>query len=134
MHLHFNILAVLASGAIMWLLGWLWYSPVGSGKKWSALVPGPQGDKKKAMMAGMIMSLIGDILLAFVLAHVVIWSGSHEFGHGLFIGFVMWMGFFGATAIPQSIFEGRPFKLFAINQSYNLLGLMLIGGILSYWR
>jgi hypothetical protein len=46
----------------------------------------------------------------------------------------MWMGFFGATAIPQSIFEGRPFKLFAINQSYNLLGLMLIGGILSYWR
>ena len=118
----------------MWVLGAIWYSPMGFAKKWAALVPGPSGDKKKAMMAGMIMSLIGDILLAFVLAHVIIWSGSHEFGHGLFIGFVIWMGFFAATAIPQSIFEGRPFKLFAINQGYNLLGLMLIGGVLSCWR
>jgi hypothetical protein len=44
------------------------------------------------------------------------------------------MGFFGAIGIPQSVFEGRPFKLFAINQGYNLLGLMLIGGVLSVWR
>jgi uncharacterized membrane protein len=65
---------------------------------------------------------------------VIIWSGSREFGRGLFIGFVMWMGFFAATAIPQGVFEGRPFKLFAINQAYNLLGLMLIAGVLSAWR
>jgi hypothetical protein len=134
MHLDFNLWAVLASGAAMWVLGAIWYSPVAFAKKWQALVPGPQGDKKKAMMAGMIMSLVGDIILAFVLAHVIIWSRSNEFGHGLFIGFVMWMGFFAAPAIPQGVFEGRPFKLFAINQSYNLLGLMLMGGILSYWR
>lgn len=133
-HLHFNLWAVLGSGAAMWVLGAIWYSPLAFAKKWSALVPGPQGDKKKSMMAGMIMSFVGDILLAFVLAHVIIWSGSHEWGHGLFIGFVMWMGFFAATAIPQSIFEGRPFKLFAINQAYNLLGLMMMGGILSVWR
>ena len=134
MHLQFNLLAVLVSGVMMWLLGAIWYSPIAFGKKWAALVPGPQGDKKKTMMVGMIMSLVGDILLSFVLAHVIIWSGSREFGRGLFIGFVMWMGFFAATAIPQSIFEGRPFKLFAINQAYNLLGLMLMGGILSAWR
>jgi hypothetical protein len=134
MHLHFNFWAVLASGVIMWMLGAIWYSPLGFSKKWLELVPGPSGDKKKTMKAGMIMSLVGDILLAFVLAHVVIWSGSHEFGHGMFIGFVMWMGFFGAIGIPQSVFEGRPFKLFAINQGYNLLGLMLIGGVLSVWR
>jgi len=134
MHLQFNLLAVLVSGVMMWLLGAIWYSPIAFGKKWAALVPGPQGDKKKTMMVGMIMSLVGDILLSFVLAHVIIWSGSREFGRGLFIGFVMWMGFFAATAIPQGVFEGRPFKLFAINQAYNLLGLMLIGGILSAWR
>ena len=134
MHLQFNLLAVLVSGVMMWLLGAIWYSPIAFGKKWAALVPGPQGDKKKTMMVGMIMSLVGDILLSFVMAHVIIWSGSREFGRGLFIGFVMWMGFFAATAIPQGVFEGRPFKLFAINQAYNLLGLMLIGGILSAWR
>jgi hypothetical protein len=133
-HLHFNLWAVLASGGLMWVLGALWYSPVAFSKPWMALVPGPQGDKKKAMIAGMIMSLVGDILLAFVLAHVIIWAGSHEFVHGVFIGFVMWMGFFAAVAIPQGIFEGRPFKLFAINQGYNLLGLMLMGGVLSVWR
>jgi hypothetical protein len=134
MHLHFNLWAVLVSGLAMWVLGAIWYSPLAFAKKWAALVPGPSGDKKKTMMAGMVMSLVGDILLAFVMAHIVIWSNSNEFGRGLFIGFVMWMGFFAATAIPQSIFEGRPFKLFAINQAYNLLGLMLVGGILACWQ
>ena len=99
-----------------------------------ALVPGPGDDKKKAMMAGMIVSPVGGIVVAFVLAHVILWSGLHEFGHGLFVGFVMGMGFFAATAKRQGIFEGRPFKLFAINHGYNLLGLMLIGGVLSVWR
>lgn len=133
-HLQFNFLAVLASGAALWILGALWYSPFAFSKPWMALVPGPQGDKKKAMMAGMVMSLVGDVLVAFVMAHVILWSGAHHFSRGVFVGFVIWMGFFAAVAIPQSIFEGRPFKLFAINQGYNLLGLMLIGGILACWR
>jgi hypothetical protein len=133
-HLHFNLLAVLASGVFLWLLGWLWYSPVAFGKKWAALVPGPQGDKKRTFLVGSILSLIGDIVLAFVLAHVIIWSGTYEWGRGLFIGVVMWLGFFGAVGAPQAVFEGRPFKLFAINQCYYLLGLMLVGGILAVWR
>jgi len=134
-HFHgVNCLAVLSVAVILWLLGWLWYSPFAFGKKWQALVPGPQGDKKKTMIAGMVMSLVGNILLCWVLDHACFKWGAQSFGKGLFVGFTLWMGFFAATAVPASVFEGRPFKLFAINQGYFLLALMVGGGILTVWR
>jgi hypothetical protein len=36
--------------------------------------------------------------------------------------------------LPQGIYEGRPFKLFAINQGYWLVGLMIVGAMLAVWR
>ena len=35
---------------------------------------------------------------------------------------------------PQGIYEKRPFKLFAINSGYWLLGLFIVGGLLAAWR
>jgi hypothetical protein len=133
-HLHFNHLAVLVSAVALWVLGALWYSPVLFAKPWMAMVAFPKEGKKNAMLTGMISSLIGDILLAFILAHIILWSGADSFGRGAFIGFIVWLGFFAATAFPQGIYEGRPFKLFAINTGYMLVGLVLIGGLLAVWH
>jgi hypothetical protein len=133
-HLHFNALAVAVSGAILWLIGALWYSPLLFAKPWSKLVTVPTEGKGKTMMVGMMASLILDMVLAFVLAHVILWSGADSFYHGALIGFILWMGFFAAPALPQGIYEGRPFKLFAINTGYMLVGLTVIGGVLAVWQ
>lgn len=134
-HLHLNPWAVLVSALILWILGGAWYSPVLFAKPWMALV-GFQRDesKRKAMVGGMIASLIGDLLVAFVLAHVIAWSGADSVGWGLLIGFIMWLGFFAAPHFPQGIYESRPFKLFAINSGYWLVGLLVIGVLLAIWR
>lgn len=135
-HLHFNHWALLVSALILWFLGAIWYSPVLFAKPWMAML-GITPDKTKknnGMIVGMVSSLILDIVLSLVLAHVVYWSGADTYGWGAFIGFLVWLGFFAAPNLPQGIYEGRPFKLFAINNAYWLIGLMVVGGMLAIWR
>jgi hypothetical protein len=132
-HLHFNHWAILVSALILWFLGAIWYSPVLFAKPWMAMV-GVKPDGGQSMIGGMIASFLGDILMALALGHMVLWSGADSFGMGALIGFIAWLGFFAASNYPQSIYEGRPFKLFAINNGYFLVGLPIIGGLLAVWR
>jgi hypothetical protein len=135
MHLHLNFLAVLVSAVILWMLGALWYSPPLFSKPWMAgLGITPDPSKKKSLLVGMISSFIGDFILAFVLAHFVGWSHASVFGAGMFIGFLAWFGFFVAPNFPQGIYENRPFKVFAINNGYWFVGLLIVGGLLAVWR
>jgi len=133
-HLHnFNHWAILVSAVI--LLGAVWYSPALFAKPWMAMVKlDPAQKNSKSMITGMISSFVLDIVLAFVLDHVVQWSGADTFGLGALVGFIMWLGFIAAPALPQGIYEGRPFKLFAINTGYMLIGLMILGGVLAVWK
>jgi hypothetical protein len=130
-----NHLAVVVSAVILWLLGAVWYSPALFAKPWMALLGIEKGATKgSSMIAGMITSFVCDIILAFILAHIVIWTQASTFGWGALVGFLVWVGFIAAPNLPQSIYEGRPFKLFAINSGYWLVGMVIIGGVLAAWR
>jgi hypothetical protein len=132
-HLHFNHWAILVSALILWFLGAIWYSPVLFAKPWMAMV-GMKKDQGQSMVGGMIASLIGDVFMSLALAHMVLWSGADTFAMGALIGFIAWLGFFAAPNYPQSIYERRPFKLFAINNGYMLIGLLIVGGLLAVWK
>ena len=136
-HIHhaLNHWAILVSALFLWFLGAAWYSPALFAKPWMAMI-GIKKDEsnKSSLLAGMIASFICDVVLAFVLDHLVVWSGASTIGWGALIGFIAWVGFFAAPNLPQNIYEGRPFKLFAINNGYWLVGLVVIGGIMAVWR
>jgi hypothetical protein len=68
------------------------------------------------------------------LAHVVLWAGAIRFGGGAFVGFICWLGFVAAPLFSETIYEKRPFKLFAINIGYWLLALVISGGVLAAWQ
>jgi hypothetical protein len=130
-----NYLAIIVSAVILWLLGALWYSPALFAKPWMAMLGIQKGATKgSSMIAGMIASFVCDAVLAFILAHIVIWTQAATFGWGALVGFVVWVGFIAAPNLPQGIYEGRPFKLFAINSGYWLVGLLIVGGVLAVWR
>ncbi|MGA8729820.1 MAG: DUF1761 domain-containing protein [Terracidiphilus sp.] len=134
-HLHFNHLALIVSALFLWFLGAVWYSPPLFAKPWMAMLGIKKGESNKnSLLAGMISSLICDLVLSFILAHFVIWSGANTFGWGALIGFICWVGFFAAPNLPQGIYENRPFKLFAINNGYWLVGLIVVGGLLAVWH
>lgn len=131
---HFNVWAILVSGLFLWILGATWYSPALFAKPWMAALNIVPSQEKKGLAAGMIASLVGDILLSFVLLHFILWSGASSFGGGAFVGFISWLGFFAATQLPQGIYEGRPARLFIINGGYWLVGIIIVGGLLAFWR
>jgi hypothetical protein len=134
-HLHFNHLALLVSALVLWLLGAAWYSPVLFAKPWMATLGiDKNAANRKTMIPGMIASFIGDLILSFVLAHVLGWAGVSTVGWGVFVGVLVWLGFFVAPALPQAIYENRPFRLFAINAGYWLVGLIVVGGLLAVWH
>ena len=134
-HLHnMNHWAVLASAAMLWLLGAVWYSPLLFAKPWMAELSIVPGGRKERLVIGMISSFFGDLLVAFVLLHIILWSGASSFGTGAFVGSISWLGFLAATQFPQGVYDNRPVKLFAINTAYWFLGLLIIGGVLAVWR
>ena len=114
-----NFVAILVSAVILWLLGAIWYSPVLFAKPWMEMLGIKKGEGKQSGLAvGMVASFIGDLVLAFVLAHIVAWAHATGFKYGCVLGVLAWMGFFAAPNLAQGIYEGRPFKLFAINNGY----------------
>jgi hypothetical protein len=55
---------------ILWILGAAWYSPALFAKPWMAALGIVPTGPKKGLAAGMIASLIGDVLVAFALLHL----------------------------------------------------------------
>jgi Protein of unknown function (DUF1761) len=135
-HIHheLNFVAIVVCAVIVWVIGAAWYSPLLFAKPWVAIVGRKMGEKPKGVYTGMIGSLIGDLLLCFVLAHIVIWSGAGSWMDGMHIGLLMWAGFFAATMFPQTIYEGRPMRYFLINAGYWLVSLVAVGAVLAIWH
>jgi hypothetical protein len=135
-HFHaLNGIAIIVSAVILWVLGAIWYSPALFAKPWMQLI-GVQREpgKRDGMLLGMTSSFIGDLVLSFILASFISWSNITGFAYGSIIGVLAWIGFFAAPNLPQGLYEKRPFKLFAINNGYWLLGLFIVGGLLAAWR
>lgn len=136
LHVHhlINYWAVLVSALIFWLLGALWFSPALFAKPWVAIVGRQMGEKPKGVVWGMIASFIGDLVLAFVLAHVVLWSHAASWMDGMHIGLLTWVGFIAATMYPNTIYEGRGARYFLITGGYWFVGFLGVGALLACWH
>ncbi len=131
---HFNFLAVLVSGLLFWFLGAVWFSPVLFAKPWMVALGVTPGHPKKGFAAAMVLSLIGDLIMALVILHIIVWSGANSVGTGAFIGFLCWLGFFAAIQLPQTLYEQRPMTVFWIDAGYWFVGMLGIGGLLAVWH
>ena len=124
------IVAVL----IKFFVGWLWYSPVLFLKQWQTL----SGVTSEQMQGGMGKSItiwvLGSVLMAFVLAHFVVYAGATTFVKGAEVGFANWVGFVLVIALDAYAAEKRSFQLVAINTGGNLIALILMGGVLGGWQ
>lgn len=125
-----NPIAVLMATAVQWILGWLWYGYVFR-VRWMALVGISEGEKPKNAWFGPLTAFVANLVLAFLLAHIIIWANGSSFPDGVWLGALCWLGFMAPPIVTQHIFEKRPAKLFAINASYWLLAMMLSGGVLG---
>lgn len=133
-----NWWAILVAAVVQWLIGWIWYGPL-FGKQWMAMMgytkenmnnqPGMLSPAK-AMALGLVSAIIMSIVVGVAFLYLPlpsIWCGA-------LTGGIIWLGFIATTMINSVIFEGKKFKLFALNSGYYLVALMVMGAIVAAWR
>src|SRR6266571_1866493 len=104
---HVNYLAVLVAAVAVFVLGWLWYSPLLFYKPWMRL----RGMDPVAAMVGakmpggkLLVELARCLVLAHVIARLVIPLGVSSWLGAVGLGLVLWIGF------PVIILTGNPIQ------------------------
>ncbi len=135
-----NYLAVLVAAIAGMVIGALWYSPVLFAKPWMKALGKSESDMesmRKGAGKGYAVSMLGALVLAYVLVHFIYYvksaTGTTGLGVGLSTGFWAWLGFEVTSHISSVVFEGRSIKLYYINMGYHLVELLVMGAILASW-
>lgn len=139
-----NYYAIVAAVLANMILGAVWYGPA-LGNMWAAEA-GFTRDKqpdRKMMMRGMVLTIVGTVLTALILAHYVqIWRPS-VWGQGMDEGDIVyavksalfiWLGFYVPAQLNLVGFEQKSWRLFAINSGYQLVSLLVMSLVLGFWR
>ena len=143
MEVPINYLAVLVAGISNMVIGFLWYGPL-FGKTWSHLMgwgemtPEKMAEKQKAAMPGYALSFVGALIMAYVLAHGIVFGNAYLGTSGISGGvqgaFWYWLGFVAPVTIGVVVWDGKPWKLWFINAGYYLAALLAMGAILGLWK
>lgn len=132
-----NLLAVVVSGVIYMIVGMLWYGPL-FGKQWMKLI-GMDPKHMESMKKGMGMtygaSFLSALVMAYVLAHFISYSGAITAAEGMQVGFWGWLGFVATSMLSGYLYavKPKPWMLYVIDSGYYLVSLTLIGGLLAVW-
>jgi hypothetical protein len=143
-HLHLNPLAIVVATIVSFALGSVWYGVLFV-KPWQRAM-GFADDKKPSgaeIAKGSVLNLIGTALIAFVLSHdVLVWRPS-SWGltgdqaphvYGFFAAFFVWLGYIVPVLLNGVAFERKPWRVFFISAVFQLISLMAMAMIISYWR
>ena len=128
-----NYLAIVVSAVAYWMLGAVWYGVLFN-QRWMAL-EGITMEQAKSVnpVLPYVITLVLNLLIAFVLAQLCLWRNANTAGRGAAVGVLLWIGIVGPIVFTTYMYEMRSRELFAINEFYPLLGLCLMGGILGAW-
>lgn len=132
-----NWAAVVVSGIVYFLLGWLWYSQVLFGKAWMA-ASGIDMTKAPADKGNMLrsygLSLLAGIVMAAALALVLRAAHAEGIGAGIAWALVAGIGFVAMAIGMMSLFPQKSPKLLAINVGYPVVGYVVMSIVLTVWR
>jgi hypothetical protein len=142
MEINVNMMAILIAVVANFFVGFLWYTVL-FGKTW-AIEMGMDINVKppaSAMIKGMVFMVIGNFLMAWVLAHnTAAWSfvpGSDQMSTTANIvssAVFTWLGFYVPTDIGVVTWERKSWKLFFINTAYHLLILFVAAAVINYMK
>jgi hypothetical protein len=128
-----NLMAVLVAALAAFVVGSLWYTVL-FGKIWMKLA-GVKKDKKDPYMAvRFLVYLIGQLVMAFVLAHFLIFTNAVSYVEGFITVFWLWLGFIAPISIGGVLWEKKSINLFVLNGVYNLIAMGVMSVILIAWK
>lgn len=133
-----NLVAILVAAIANMVIGFIWYGPL-FGRQWMDLM-GLDINKIKSMKMNAnkayIISFIGALLMAYVLAHASTYAAAYYAEFPKLVAYLMtafwsWLGFVMIVQLGSVLFENKPTKLFILNTGYQLVSLLVMGAILA---
>lgn len=137
-----NPLAVLVCAVVAMPVGFLWFGPL-FGRHWAKAMGFDHEQNPSGMGKAMALFALGNLLIAWVLAHSLeiwrpsVWNAGEDAGahvYALSAALWTWIGFFVPLQIGRVAWEKKGWNLVAINASFDLTRLLLFSFILAYWR
>jgi hypothetical protein len=125
--------SIVAAVAARIAIGAAWYSPMAFLNPWLKLQKMTAQDMKAGMVRSIVVDVIGAIVMALVLVHAVHYAHAGTLAEGAAVGFFGWLGFIAVATLSIDIYAKRPLQLFAINNGFQLLSLLVMGAILAVW-
>jgi len=134
---HVNYLAVLVAAVAVFVLGWLWYSPLLFFKPWMRL----RGLDPSAAMAGaklpagrLVIEFARCVVLSYVIARFMVLLHILRLIGAVHFGLFAWIGFPVLIFTGSVLWENTPWKVAAIHAGDWLVKLLAISIIVFLWR
>jgi hypothetical protein len=93
----------------------------------------PEGSSTEGLVPAMAVQIVGDLVMAYVLARFIGHYGAEGVLSGAFVGFMAWLGFVATIMLGSIFYEKKPAELVAINAGYQLVGIVVMGAIIGWW-
>lgn len=126
-----NWLALFLVVILHQVLGFFWYGPLFS-KAWLKEM-GKKMENFQTSNRGFGLSVLSSALLGFMMANVIAWAGVSTVMGGVEVGFLVWLGFIGATTLLNVVFEDSSRRLWTINNGYYLLNCLIAAIVFVVW-
>ena len=124
--------AVIIAAVVKFAIGSVWYTAL-FGKRYRALMGVPEGSSTEGLGPAMVVQIVGDLVMAYVLARFIGHYGATGLVNGAFIGFMAWLGFVATIMVGSIFYEKKPAELVAITAGYQLVGIVVMGAIIGWW-
>lgn len=128
-----NYLAILVSGIVNMILGYVYYLPNLAGTKWANFVGMDPSQTGKfpwyEIVIGVGLTFIQSFAAAWLIKHLNIAS----IGAALKVAVIVWLGFVVVTSMSWFSWEKNA-EMFFINNLYYLISFCIIFSILTVWK
>jgi hypothetical protein len=125
-----NWWAILVATLVPMVLGMAYYRALA--EPWMRAV-GKTREELQGANVGYALSLLASFVMAYGLARVIHWAEADDAGAGLVAGLLAWLAFVATTMAMNTVFQGRGWRLYAIDGGFHLLSLAGMGLILGAW-
>ena len=89
---------------------------------------------RKTAGRAFIVSLFCYVVMAFVLAVLVSWTGVSTVPQGALLGLLVWIGFLATLGLTAHMFSEKRLSTYLIDAGYQLVYAVVMGVILAAWR
>ena len=127
-----NWLAVIVAAIVKFAIGAVWFTAL-FGQRWRRLMGVPEGAAMDGIATAMIVQIVGDLIMAYILARFIGHYGATSLWGGVLIGFMAWLGFVATIMAGQIFYEKKKPEMIAIGAGYQLVGIVAMGAILAIW-